>query len=181
MTTEDLTKLKDFLMDKLRFFNQGFANVYLDELTGLIYQGDSFEKFAVGINDSFGNYFYIRTEANIDYSESRPQVTDSSASVDEALRCYLVAVVDKAQPKELVQAILNALLQYGSEKIRPVRAVHHRETAVAKELAKIGREEIKDVLQRLGSWQVVILEFSLYTRFTAKPFNCIPSPCNSVC
>jgi hypothetical protein len=178
MITEDFIALKDFLLDKNRFFDQGLANVYLDEITGLIYQGDGSEKFAVGIDDQFGNYFYIRTDADIRYSQSRPQVTDSSMALDETVKCYLVAVVDQARPKELVQCLLNSIVRYGNERIRPIRALYIREIAVAKELARLPKEDIQYALQNLAERQVVVLEFDFTTKFTARADGC---PCDPIC
>ncbi len=62
--------------------------------------------------------------------------------------------------------------------VRYARYITERRLQV-KELAKTGREEIQNVLQHLGKWQVVIMEFVLTTQFTAKDVNCIPLPCNS--
>lgn len=179
MINNDFILLSTFLLDNLGFFNQAFANVYLDESTGYILQGDGSEKFAVGIDDHFGNYFYIRTDPDIRYSDARSPLTDTGKNLDETLKCYLVAVVDDAKPKELVQSVLNALLLYGNQRIRPTRAIYHRETAVGKELAKIDKEAVQYVLQHLGEKQVVILEFDFITVFSPIHFECIPSPCKS--
>lgn len=179
MTNNDFIQLKDFLLGHLGFFNQGFANVYLDELTGLVHQGDGSEKFAVGINDIFGNYFYIRTDAEIRYSDTRPQFSDTRRSIDETVKCYLVAVVDDAKPKLLVQSLLNCILNYGNERIRPIRAIYHRETAVAKELSKLSDEDIVYALQHLEEKQVVIIEFDFTTIFTPEKPACIPLPCKT--
>ena len=181
MISNDFILLRDFVLDKYRLFDQGFANVFLDELTGLIYQGEGSEKFAVGVDDEFGNYFYIRTDAAIDYSDSRQQLSDSSRMLDETIRCYLVAVVDGARPKELVQRLLNTLLSYGKERIRPIRSVYIREVAAAKELAKIRKEDLQYVLEHLHERQVVSLEFQFTTQFSRLPENCLPNPCKSDC
>lgn len=181
MTNADFISLRDFVLDKNRFFNQGFAGVFLDELTGLIYQGEGSEKFAVGIDDQFGNYFYIRNEANIDYTESRTQLSDNSRTLDETTKCYLVAVVDNADPKALVLCLLNTLMNYGNERIRPVRSICIREVAVQKELAKIRKEDVQFVLERLSERQVVSLEFQFTTKYKVVPFSCIPSPCKPEC
>lgn len=177
MINADFISLRNFMLDKNRYFNQGFANVYQDELTGLIYHGDGNEKFAVGIDDRFGNYFYLRTDSDIRYTDTRPQMGDTTRGLDETLKCYLVAVVEDAIPKELVQALLNSLLHYGDERIRPLRAIYIREVAAAKELAKLPKENVAHVLENLGERQVVTLEFDLTTKFSAVAFDCIPNPC----
>ena len=181
MINTDFTALCAFVADKNRYFDKFFANVFLDETTGLIYHGEGSEKFGVGYNDEFGNYFYIRTDATIDYADSRYQVSDSSRTLDETLRCYLVAVVDQADPKALVQRLLNTLMSYGKERIRPIRAVYIREVAAAKELAKIDKESLQYVLSRLDERQIVTLEFQFTTEFRLMAFDCIPSPCKSEC
>lgn len=179
MTNTDFILLRDHILDKNKYFNQGFANVYQDATTGLIYQGDSSEKFAVGIDDTFGNYFYLRTDPEIRYNDSRPQLRDSKPSLDENVRSYLVAVVDDARPKDLVQCLLDTLLKYSNERIRPVRAIYIREAAIAKELSKLVKEDVEYALQNLGERQVIIIEFEFNTRFSPLPDNCIINPCNT--
>jgi len=180
MISVDFDNLRDYILQHNTYFNQGFSNCYQDDLTGYILQGESDEKFAVGIDDRFGNYFYIRTETDIRYTERRPQLSDTSRSLDETTKCYLVAVVDNARPKELVTSLLNTLLNYGENKTRPVRAIYIREAAVQKELSKIDdKDAIIGVLQNLRDLQVVIVEFDFITQFTPVPFTCIPSPCKS--
>lgn len=165
MTNADFTALRNYLLAQHSWFTEGFANVFQDETTGLIMQGDSSEKFGVGIQDDFGNYFYIRTDSDIRYTDSRPQLSDTSRKLDETVRCYLVAVVENARPKDLVQSLLNSLLTYGDQRIRPQRAVFIREFAVAKELSKLDKGDVQAALQRLGTWQVVTLEFDFITSF----------------
>jgi hypothetical protein len=87
--------------------------------------------------------------------------------------------VADARPKDLVQCLLNTLLKYGNERIRPVRAIYIREAAVAKELSKLAKEDVQYVLQNLGERQVIIIEFEFTTRFSSLPDNCIINPCNT--
>lgn len=173
MITEDFIALKDFILNRAGVFCSGFANVILDESTGLIVRGDGFEKQAIGIDDRFGNYFYIRNEPEIRYTDARSQFSDSRRSVDETVKCYLVAVVDNALPKELIQILLDSLLVYGDKRIRPIKAISTREAAVAKELAKIPKEDLQSVLQHLYDWQVVSIEFDFVTTWNAG--QCLPS------
>lgn len=179
MINVDFILLKEFVLENNQYFNLGFANVYLDDLTGLIYQGESFEKFAIGINDTFGNYFYLRTDPDIRYVDTRIQLSDNKRTIDEIVHCYLVAIVENAKPKELVQCLLDTLLKYGNERIRPVRSIYIREAAVAKELKKLSKEHINQVLQNLGTRQVAIIEFDFITTYSPISTSCLPNPCNT--
>ncbi|PUZ25016.1 hypothetical protein DCC81_11930 [Chitinophaga parva] len=173
MITTDFIALKDFILNRAGVFCSGFANVILDESTGLIVRGDGFEKQAIGIDDRYGNYFYIRNEPEIRYTDARSQISDTRRSVDETVKCYLVAIVENAMPKELIQILLDSLLQYGDKRIRPIKSISTREAAVAKEFAKIPKEDLQNALQHLYNRQVVIIEFDFVTTWNAG--ECLPS------
>lgn len=178
MITADLDVLKDWILEKNKYFNAGFADAWQDPLSGLIAIGNN-ERLSVGIDDRYGNYFYIRVNEEIGYSASREQLKDGVISTDETARCFLIAIVKNALPKELARCLLNSLIRYQDQRIRPVRSIIKRESVVASEMKDIGKESLQYILSNLKDVQVVSIEFQMTTIFHSINDNCPCEPCEN--
>jgi hypothetical protein len=176
MITSDIEALRNWILAHNKYLDTGFADAWQDPTSGLIAVGEK-ERISVALDDHFGNYFYIRVNEEISYSASRDQLTQGIISQDETARCYLVAFVRGAAPKELVRCLLNSLIRYPNEYIRPVKSLVKREQVIVEELKAMDKGELEQILSRLDDLQAVRIEFQLTTIFRSVNDNCPCNPC----
>ena len=176
MITADIEGLKDWILINNKYFNTGFADAWQDPISGQISVGED-ERISVGLDDRYGNYFYIRVNEEIGYSASREQLRDGIISTEETARCFLVAIVKKAAPKELARCLLNSLIRYQMNLIRPIRSIIKREQVIANEMKGMEKEDLQYVLSNLAEVQAVLIEFQLTTIFHSISDKCPCEPC----
>lgn len=170
--------IKNSLLEKLKFFNNGFANVYLDETASRYLSLDGKTDIALGIDDRYGNYFYIRNNGTVKISKAKVQMSNCVTSLDLNTNMVLVANMSNANPDKLLECLLNALSVSVSEDFEITSATLTNEKVVLSEYSFIGIEKIKSLLMRLGKRTLVKIEFVLYKQMNPNSKDCYTcNPC----
>jgi hypothetical protein len=162
-----LNKLKDIILAENKYLSTGFIDVYKDEQNG--YLRNFSDNTLVGIEDSNGNYFYIREEGKWKVNLAKRQITSCSESQDITKSYRIVLIVRCANAEKLLKCILKTLLQSGLY-ITIQEAELNKHVVVFEEY---GEDLYKDVMQRLrDNITVISIDFTLLEYFTPSQCNC---------
>ncbi len=179
MQSCDFETLKDYILDKNRYFNKGYADVYKDAVLQGIYTSAITDRQCVFPNDALGDYFYLRQEPAMRHEAMQQErITDNGTQrlvFMDSIIINLVAVVDKAQALVVIDNLRNTLMSYSALSIEPVNSYWNREQIVADELAGMKAENIQAALQRLKNETIVKIAFRTSKLFV--PSDCINNPC----
>jgi len=99
---DKLTQLKDFILQKYSFFNNGYANVIKPDNTQIVVDENMNEY--VGIADNLGNYFYIRSLKKSNYDKL------DNNRYSKITQCRIVVVGNNLDDDILEQSIINSLV-----------------------------------------------------------------------
>ncbi|MFA9212940.1 MAG: hypothetical protein ACEQSR_03735 [Candidatus Methylacidiphilales bacterium] len=161
-----IEELKNIILSKHSFLNDGFINVFKDEQNGYL---RNLNGELVGVEDTNGNYFYIREEGKWKINLAKRQIT-SCAETQDILKSYrIVFIVRCANPEKLFKCILKTLIES-----------HFQLTFQEAELNKAvvifeeyGEDLFKDVMQRLrDNITIISIDFSLLETFTPSQCDC---------
>lgn len=172
---EKLTEIAEAILNACGFFQRGFPFAQIWEGKDLVVEqpGPNGEARYVGINDIFGNYFYIRVGAQID-AEPAKASADCASAIHERYACSLVAIVAGADPFILKDAILNILLKHGLK----IGAQSMDAPAILKaELKGLDDAGADRAVARLKNNTLVKIDFELRRLFQTN--SCEYSPCKS--
>ncbi len=181
MLREDFEQLRDFILEQNAYFVNGYANAYKDDVTNAIHVRDGKDVQRLLPADTAGNYFYLRNDGQLKHEAKEPErLTDNGAqrlSFLDTQVVYLVAVVNNADPYQLVENIRNTAMMYQNMNVQPVSSHWNREQVVTAELAKMKADDISAVLQRLKDETIVRIQLNVSKVFL--PTTCIINPCNN--
>lgn len=178
MTTNDFEILKKYLLEQNKFFNSGFANLVYEPISGRLRSTINEDNIAAGIDDRFGNYFYIRSTGSVNYRRSTEQLSNCRNSQDVYTSATIVCVINEGVPNDLNLAVLNSLLLYTDADIKPVRSLLVGEDVIRKEYANMKAKSLEYILQNLGKKTIISLDFEF--GLTHHPSqSCNFSPCKT--
>jgi len=167
-----LVEIKDLIKSALPLFDEGYAYCRQDSDKGLVATVGNDREY-VGINDTEGDYFYIRT-TNISSVPTKSK-TDCNVAMSGKMPCSLVAVVKEADEFKLTDAIINILLK---TKVIDVRTTWIDPVAIIKEEFKgLSAEVINSANSKIGNRTIVRIDFDLTRNF--ETHNCTYEICKA--
>lgn len=173
----DLENIKTVLLENLSFINNGFANLYLDETASKYVSLDGSTNIALGIDDRYANYFYLKSNGSTQVANAS-RLTNCNQSLEFSDTVSLIVNVSKSHPEKLLECVLNALLVYSSEDITITRITSTNEKVVVSEYNFLSQSDIKTILSRLSGRTLLKIEFTLYKVFHPNPKKCYEcNPC----
>lgn len=181
MLREDFEQLRDFILEQNKYFVNGYALAYKDDVTNAIQVKDGKDVIRLMPADTSANYFYLRSEAQQKYEAKDPErLTDNGTQrltfLDTQV-VHLVAIVNNAEAYQLIENIRNTAMMYQGLNVQPMAASWNREQVLTSELAKMNAEDINASLQRLKDEAIVRIQLNVSKVFI--PANCIVNPCNN--
>lgn len=181
MTTRDFELLKDFILSKNTYFDNGYANVFKDSDTKKIFTRSGNELVCVFPNDNLGNYFYLRNEAGIQYQpQLAERVTDSGPArllFNDNVSVQLIAVVKDADAYVLLNNLRNTAMMYKEMNVIPASAIWLSEDVIVTEMAGSEAKDISAALQRIKNETIVRLTLTVSKQYI--PNNCIVNSCKN--
>lgn len=181
MLREDFEQLRDFILEQNKYFVNGYALAYKDDVTNAIHVKDGKDVIRLMPADTSANYFYLRSEAQQKYEAKDPErLTDNGTQrltfLDTQV-VHLVAIVNNAEAYQLIENIRNTAMMYQGLNVKPMAASWNREQVLTSELVKMNAEDINASLQRLKDETIVRIQLNVSKVFI--PTNCIVNPCNN--
>ncbi len=168
-------EIKDNILNKLKFFDNGFSDLFLDYTAERIVSYENDTSIAYGVDDRFGNYFYLRNDGNIQISKSNEIVAHIS-NLELKNPVVLVAVVSDANPNELLKCLLNALGTFNEIEIQ--RAFITNEKVITSEYSFLKLDAQKSILARLGNKTLIKIGFTMFENFQPNDRECFDcNPC----
>ncbi len=179
MKTTDFEALRDYILKKNPYFSSGYANAFTDTETEAIYAYVNGDLKAIFPEDRFGNYFYLRNDPNIKFTPKTgyQECGIGRFNFDDAMTCYLVAVVNDADDYELINNLRNTVLGFGGLIGIPVNAMWQRENVVLSEMKDFSEECKFTALTNLKDQSIVKIQLTLSKEYI--PNNCINNPCKT--
>lgn len=179
MTSADFIALKDHFLSENEYFSQGLANAFKDATNNQVYARVKGELQPVFPMDSYGNYFYLRSEGDIKYDPKfQERVSDCGPqrlSFQDTLIIQLVAIVKGADEYKLLQNLRNTAMSYTGFNAIPVGASYNRESIVASEMKGLPKEDTNKALANLTDQTIVRVTLQVSKMFV--PGNCTVDPC----
>lgn len=181
MTKENYIHLKNYILQRNPYFNQGFSNVHYERLTGRITADEHRVEILAGVDDHKGNYFYIRTEDGFSYAPLR-QVSNCRPATQVYTAGMLVAVVRKGNAKDLHYNLLNTLLSYrGPDEsyTQPVTGRIFASDVIETEFASLEDKDIKSIIARAALQELTLVSIAFRINFEVHAANetCYKTPC----
>lgn len=178
MTAQQLTDLKDFILLKNKYFNNGYAHAFRDEGLVVARKGKGLEP--VSVNDKLGNYFYLRIDGDIAINPATNiKVKDCNGGLGyyDSVRLQIVAFVKDADEYIVMNNLRTTVTGYSELSCVPVSANIVRESVIRAEHTGIADSDIQAMLQRLKNLTVIRLTVEISA---IQPENsCIYNPCKT--
>jgi hypothetical protein len=165
--------LVEHILTTNTYFDNGFDDVYQDETTGLVENGEP-----VFPADNHGRYFYLRLPNNIRFDYSAQFTLDEcSNSPGKIYDVILVACVADVNAEGLLNNLLSALSSY-QERITLQSASIQGNVVINQELSFMSKDDREAALKRKpDNLTIVSISFS-YIKETLLT-NCITEPCST--
>lgn len=179
MTTQQFTDLKDFILSKNTYFNNGYAGAFKDE-TGLVYTIPKKDRLPLSINDKLGNYFYIRLDGDISINPSSSiKAMDCNGGLGyyDTARVQLVAFMKDADAYTLMGNLRTTVSGYNALSCIPVSANLISESVIRAENSGLKDDDIQAMLQRLKN--LTVIRLTLEITAIQPETSCIYNPCKS--
>ena len=168
-------EIKDSILSKLKFFNNGFSDLFMDHAAEKIISYENDESLSYGIDDRFGNYFYLRNDGNIQISKTNGVLSNYSG-LELKNPIVMVALVSNVNPNELLKCLLNTIGTNNEIEIH--RAFITNETVVISEFSFLKSEAQKSILSRLGGKTLIKIAFTIFEDFQPNDRDCFTcNPC----
>lgn len=181
MTSANLISFVNYIKSQNTYFDKGYGIAFKDEATKQVFCPDNEKFIAVMPNDTLGNYFYIRYEKGVEFSEDfagRPgDCPELGLSFNDRMNVILVACVRDADELKLLNNLRATCAKFSTLKAIPKSATLIRELVVASELSGMEKEDIESALQRLSGWTIISMSIALTSSYI--PTNCVINPCKS--
>lgn len=167
-----VTNIKEFILEKNTYFNNGYSDVYQNEEVGLVLSGNN-PVFPADL----GNYFYLRLHTNVTFSNGGVNsIADSIKGVGLNVNIVLVAIVKEAKHDILLQNLVNTIQAYCGEDISFNGATYNSDEVIRQELSFMTQDARDKAMANLpDNLAIVSLSFTYSAPFTFN--NCIYNPC----
>lgn len=177
MTTDNYISLTKWILEKNKYFSNGYHSAYRDKGKILGKKGkDSVLLFPL---DTKGNYFYLRIDGEISASENvngrAMNCGPGRTMYEDTATVYLVAIAKNADPLALINNLRNTALTFTEMNVSPNSFQINREEVTKAEMAGSSKEDIDKALANLKTETIVRLRMNVTLNYTAK--NCITDPC----
>lgn len=172
-----LNTIKAAVMEAHTLFANGYSYARIDENKGLVVTGKKNFEY-VGIQDTKGDFFYIRVADKFNSTDTKPSADCNKAAV-QAISCSLVAVVKAVNELALLDSLTNTLMkqvntEWGvkirSEYLNPV-------TILEMEFKGLKDEIIAKAKARLKDMNIVRIDFDITRIFETT--NCAIDLCEN--
>lgn len=165
------SELLNYIIDENPYFQNGFDDVYLDETTGMVHNGEP-----IFPSDTLGNYFYLRLPNTIRFDSSDVyKISECENTPATIYDLILVACHKDADPNELLNNLITTLGKFDGS-IVFTNASINSEAVILQELSSMSAENKEAALQRKPSNLTIVSISFTYTEVPA-PNNCITEPC----
>lgn len=173
MLNEKVNIIKEFILEKNTYFQNGFCNVYQNEDKGLVIAGET----PIFPSDTFGNYFYLRLPKSVTFENGGVyQISDSQKGAGLRADIVLVACVQKANRDTLLKNLVNTLQLMCDETISFTSAIFNPDEVISQELSFMDKETRDEAHANLPKeLTIVSLTFQYSTPFLFS--KCISNPC----
>lgn len=174
MLYDKLRELKDYVLLKNTYFNNGFSYVYQDQ--GIWTDED--DKTAVFPADDLGNYFYFRLPNDISLvSSAEFRLDDCTTPVAATAQIVLVACVRGANNDLLAKNIINTFQTAPIYAKTFTSAILMKEKVVRQELSFLTGESLQAALQRIPKdYSIISINFTITQPIMLN--SCIVNPCS---
>lgn len=163
---DTLNSLKDRLLQALPLFAVGYPYARLDANKGLVVTAGNDARY-VGLNDTDGNYFYIRVPEKINVAAWKG-TSDCGVGTKQRYPCTLVAAVLEADEFALADAIVNEMLK---TKVIEVKAIWIDAISIVdNEFKGLSAESIEAAKARIGDRTIVRIDFDMTRTYESN--NC---------
>lgn len=163
---EILDNIKNRLLSNIAIFDAGYSYARIDENKGFVATMGNEAKY-VSINDTEGNYFYIRVP-NMSNAAVSPSLSDCAVRVSERFTCTLITITRDTDPLSMYDAVLNELLKsktvnFKGGSVDPVYIVEQ-------EFKGLKKESVESAKSRIGNMIITRHDFDIVRYFDTH--NC---------
>lgn len=141
---DKLNEIKDYILLKNTFFNNGFANVVKPDNKNIVL--DENEREYVGICDNLGNYFYLRSLKKSTYNKL------ANNRYSKTTQCRIVVVGISLIDDILEQVIINSLVKNGCN----ISSSNLDKTSVFRE--ETGTDNLTDIIRKMN---IISIDFEI--------------------
>jgi hypothetical protein len=178
MVSNDFELLKDYIIDRNKYFNRGFANAFTNEKNGRVLVKNGRDYMELLPSDRLSNYFYLRNDPTIKHAlGARLEDFGGIYSYNDTLNICLVAVVNDADAYQLINNLRNTVLFYKPLSITATQSAFNRIQVLSSELKGVEEEDLIGALQRLKNETIVSVTLQVTKEF--NPNRCIENPCKT--
>ena len=160
MSKQQLNDIKTYLLAKYTSFNNGYANVSKPNQKDVVIDEDG-QNFA-GINDSEGNFFYLRSLKVASYDPQRRGA--KIPFYKRTTQCRIVVIHTDANEEDIETILINSISSLG-----------HTVTKIDTEKTRVFKEETGTDLP-YKHLTLVSCDFEIVDTVSTK--NCELNPCN---
>lgn len=116
MVLDLIEEIGAFVKSENPFFDNYGVNAIKTADERIIQFSDNSDKKQIGIDDCYGNYFYIRFDPNITFSEPQRRFSSCEAKFQAIAKCRIVALsfTNLVSSDKLTDAIIRSLKKYSS-------------------------------------------------------------------
>ncbi|WP_312208276.1 hypothetical protein [Empedobacter sp.] len=169
-------EIKNEILEKMKFFNNGFSDLFMDYTAERLVSYKENTSISYGIDDRFGNYFYLRNDGDIKVSKSRDRIIDHIPNIELSNPIVFVANVANADPNELLKCLLNSLGTNNEIEIN--KAFITNEKVIKSEYSFLNIDAQKNILSRIGDRSLVKISFTIFEIFQPNDRDCVKcNPC----
>lgn len=177
MLIQQLTSLKDYVLQWNPYFDRGFDRVRMDDARGWILSDDT----PVFPADDLGNFFYLRLPSKISYDYSNIYSShDNKGGVGIVAEVILVACMRDADEFQLAGNLITTIGNWQGANTQLRDTLLRQDDVVMQEMAKFKKPVIEACLQGMPEdMTMVSITFKMTASFKFKNLNCLSNPCKS--
>lgn len=166
-----LQSIGDQILDKNKFFANGFTDTFLHEEKGLLLSNDQNEY--LNITDVKGNYFYIghKPKANVSLGMA---VSDCGRSYNFGYDCFLVAITEGMDELILLNSIINSI---GARLQTIVSVSTNIPFILTEELKPLNAAMVNSTIAKMTGRQAVKITFTQKVHFQSQSCPIDPADC----
>lgn len=174
MVIDLINEIGAFVKSENPFFDNYGVNAIKTADNRIIQFTDNHEKKYIGIDDCYGNYFYIRFDPNITFTEPQRRISSCEGKFLATAKCRLVALsfTNVVSSDKLTDALIRSLKQFASANVfaRP-RIILRKQNF---NYSDVFNEEAAQRLTTGVEFTAIYIDFDLV--FYQDSNNC--EPCN---
>jgi hypothetical protein len=174
MLQQQLTKIKDFILQYNSYYDKGYDSVVMDDFTGQINNGDE----TIFPADNVGNFFYLRLPNDLIPDYQLPPIADNYLSIGVAYNIILVAYMDNGDSSKMLENLITTLGRYQDEQLKMTKLSCNIDSIVKKELFNMGKENLNAAIQRFpNGFGLCSISFTFTIPFVFQKLTCLEKPC----